>query len=433
MPHPRRRCWIRWRGLALVAAVMAGGAPASRADADPFTLQSALKLPDWMLLQVAFSAAPLANPVGGLTQTGAWVQQSSISLQLSRGLNRDPATWTELDHWAVNLDVDHTAGFWEYNTAVGTLFNLQSMAYPPGFWPSEATLERQAGNGWLNAKAGIISVTPEFIAVPILDLYVHASLNNTLNITYQDLPVNPYSSLGGVVTVKPSPDLNVRYGIFDATSTLPVSAALGGQPTLTAGGTGSIQMLQLDYSGPLLGQRSDQSIQLCPQNWSLLRDGARCEQPETVKTQLPKNLLRVGGYYSTDPLTGDGIYGSLTLRSGLPVGLDERVWIGASYSPNRDLDVGPTYVAGGLVVQGLIPRRPQDLLVLGIGRAGLSDEADPNPTNAYEGMAELGYRVLLNENLQLQPNVQWIFNPSGAPGQSVADILAVGLRIDLNF
>ena len=66
----------RWRqtGLGLALALL-GALPGlqprpARADAAPFTLQSALKLPDWINLQVAFSGEPLFNPVGGLTATG---------------------------------------------------------------------------------------------------------------------------------------------------------------------------------------------------------------------------------------------------------------------------------------------------------------------------------------------------------------------------
>jgi len=419
----------------LIAALIGWWPAVASAEPDPLTLQAALKLPSWMNLQVAFSAEPLFNPVGGLEQTGAWVQQTSIDLELSRGLSRDTSQWKELDHWAVNLSVNHTAGDNTYNSSVGALFPLQNVAYPPGFWLTEATLERQAGNGWLNAKAGILALNPDFIQVPILNLYVHASLNNTLNITNNDLPVNPYSALGGVVNIKPSQDLSLRFGLYDLSSTLPLAQWLGVQPNLSAAGQGTTQIVQIDYTGSGLAPRADQQLQACAQTWALVRNFPRCEQPTTVKNQLPGGLISVGAFNSTDSNSGDGVYGSVTLRSGLPLGLDERVWIGASYSPNRDQDFAPTFVAGGLVVQGPFPKRPLDLLVVGIGRAGLSSDADPFPTSSYEGMAELGYRVRLSETLQLQPTLQWIFNPS-APndsGQPTPGILAAGLRIDLNF
>ena len=420
---------------ALIAAVLCGAPPSARADADPPTLQSALKLPGWMQLQVAFSGEPLFNPVGGVTQSGAWVQQTSMDLELSSGLSRDTSQWTELDHWIANFNVNHTTGNQLYNTTIGALFPLQQVAYPPGFWLSEASLERDHGRGWLGLKAGILSMNPDFIEVPILNLYVHSSLNNTLNIVNTDLPINPYASPGAVVSLHPSKDLKIRYGIFDIGTTVEVAQWLGVQPNITDGIYGSSQVLQLDYSSTALAPKPEQPVKVCRENFALVRSHHRCKQPSTVANQLPGGLLRLGGITSTDSQTGEGVYGSLTLRSGLPIGLDERVWIGGAYSPNRDEDFAPTFVGGGMVVQGIVPKRPLDLLVMGIGRGGLSNEVEPYLTSSYEGMAELGYRVMINPSLQLQPTVQWIFNPSGPTntGQPVPGILAAGLRLDVNF
>ena len=72
---------------------------------------------------------------------------------------------------------------------------------------------------------------------------------------------------------------------------------------------------------------------------------------------------------------------------------------------------------------------PLDVALLGIGRGGLSNQLSDSP---YEGMLELGYRVQFNESLNLQPTLQWIFNPSGAL-QSVPGILAAGMQIQLTF
>ena len=154
--------------------------------------------------------------------------------------------------------------------------------------------------------------------------------------------------------------------------------------------------------------------------------------PTTVANQLPGGLLSIGAYNSTDPLTGDGIYGSLTLKTRLPIGLADRLWVGASYSPNNSVDFAPMFVGGGLVVQGLVPKRPLDLVVFGIGRGSLSKRAQPYFTSSYEGMAELGYMVMLSETVQVQPTLQWIFNPSGT-NQPVPGILGAGLQISLNF
>ena len=126
---------------------------------------------------------------------------------------------------------------------------------------------------------------------------------------------------------------------------------------------------------------------------------------------------------------GNGVYGSITLPSGLPLGLADRLWIGGFYSPDASLDVAPTYVGGGLVVQGPLPGRPLDVALIGIGRGGLSNQLS---SSAYEAMIELGYRIQLNESFNLQPTLQWIFNPSGA-SEPVPGILAAGMQLQLNF
>ena len=444
----------RWRlkrlgcGLGLVATLVAGGAgaPAARAETNAtavspstlFTLHSALKLPDWMQLEVAISAQPLFNPMGGIVNSGAWVQQTSVELQLNRGLTRDSSQWREFDHWALNFTGNHTTGNFSYGSEIGAIFPLQSTSFPPGFWLTEASVERQAGNGRLNLKAGVLPLNPDFMEAPILNFYVHSSLNSTLNIQSKDLPINPYSSVAGVVNLRIQNDLNLRAGLYTlnnitAFSSYPLASFEGFQANVSGSGNGSVQFLQLDYTGSGLAPPQSKPVRACSQPWALVRSVPRCKEPTTVANQLPGGLLSVGAYKSTDPQTGEGIYGSLTLRTGLPVGLAERVWVGSAFSPNATVDFAPTFVGGGLVVQGAVPKRPLDVLVFGIGKGGFSAQAPPNLTSAYEAMAELGYMVMLNETVQLQPTLQWIFNPSGGSGKPVAGILAAGLQVNVNF
>ena len=417
------------------AAQSAGSKPvANKPAAKPHrpTLQKLLQLPHWAQLQLAISADPLFNPVGGLQSTGTWVQQGSIDLQLSSGLAKPSSQWKEGDHWGLNLNVSHVAGNDALNTEIGALFPLQVVADPPGFWLGEATVERKAAGSGLGVKGGILSLDPDFAAVPIASLYVHASLNNTLNISNNDLPINPYTAVGGVVTLEPSKVLQLRLGLYSLASVVPVSGWLGAQPSLASQGSGTAQIVQLNYTGSSLAPAADQPLTACGPSWALVRDRPRCPKHTTIHNQLPGGLISVGAFNTADPQSGDGIYGSITVRSGLPLGLDDRVWIGASYSPNRAVDFAPTFVAGGLVVQGLVPGRAEDVVLLGLGRGGLSAEAAPYPTSSYEGMVELGYRVALNQTVQLQPTLQWIINPSGA-NQPVPGILALGMRIDVNF
>jgi porin len=87
--------------------------------------------------------------------------------------------------------------------------------------------------------------------------------------------------------------------------------------------------------------------------------------------------------------------------------------------------VNVSFLGAGLLIQGIVPRRPLDLLVLGAGRAAGLGTGD-------EGMVELGYQWQINRNLALQPTLQWIIHPSGA-SPTPPGILAAGLQISLTF
>jgi porin len=378
-----------------------------------------------MQLEVSVTAEPLFNPHGGERSAGSWIQQGTLNLNLSSGLNKASTDWRERDHWQLSVTVNHDAGDATYNSAIGALFPLQQVAYPTGFSLTQLSIERQGGNGWLSVKGGILPINPDFVEVPVLGNYVHSAFNNTLNITVAGLPINPYNALGGVVTAQATPELSLRYGLFDLSSTQPMSRWLG----LSDGGigpnTGVAQFLQLDLQPRAM---SAQALPACRTAQGVVRWSPRrgiCAKPLSVENQLPDGLLSLGGFLTST--NGNGIYGSLTVPTGLPLGLSDRLWLGASYAPDRSQVIAPSFVGGGVVVQGALPGRPLDVAILGIGRGGLSNQLT---RSAYEGVMELGYRIQLNRNLGLQPTLQWIVNPSGAP-RPVPGILAAGVQLQL--
>ena len=423
------------RGLPalLVALALAGHGRAAAQEPEPEnlalasdwpTLQTLLQLPDWMDLQFSVTAEPLFNPIGGERSAGSWIQQSTLELNLGAGLNQPSSSWTEFDHWQLRVVVNHDAGDGFYNSAIGALFPLQQVAYPAGFYGTEASIERKAGEGWLSFKAGILPLNPDFVEVPVLGNYVHSSFNNTLNIFVADLPISPFSAFGGVVSAHPSKEITLRYGLFDLSSTDTISRWLG----LTDGGVGpdvgTAQFLQVDLEPASM---SAAPLQACRTERGVQRRRGPCSAPVSVQNQLPNGLVSLGGFHTSE--NGNGVYGSVTLPSGLPLGLADRLWIGGSYSPDSSLDLAPTFVGGGLVIQGPLPSRPLDVALFGIGRGGLSNQLSTSP---YEAMLELGYRIQFNESFNLQPTLQWIFNPSGA-AQPVPGILAAGVQVQLNF
>jgi porin len=354
-------------------------------------------------------AEPMANPTGGLSSMGSWMQQSTASLKAGGGVNKHSYQWSEADHWQLNLELNHYAGNPLYGQEIGAIFPLQEVAHGDGFWMSEVSLQRKAGTGWLGLKAGVLSLNPDFIAAPVLDYYVHSALNNTLNITINDLPINPYAAAGGVVAIEAQEDLSLRYGLFNLSSSLPVASWLGSKQEMPSVGEGWAQLLQVTYTPKWLT--------------------AATQQSPSSAVRLPEGLLQAGSYITSGD--GYGLYGTASWSSPLPLGRDHRLWVGANVSIDDRTDLSPVFWGGGVISQGVLPGRPEDLLMLGFGRSSLQQNPSAGQTSSYEGLVELGYQLQLNGWLTLKPSLQWIVHPG--PRGDVPGIVATGLQIGLKF
>jgi carbohydrate-selective porin OprB len=96
---------------------------------------------------------------------------------------------------------------------------------------------------------------------------------------------------------------------------------------------------------------------------------------------------------------------------------------------NSDVQQIPVFYAGGWVGKGLFWDRPDDMVVLGFSHASWSPSV---PTDqGWESIVQLGYQVAFGDNVTLQPNLQWVFNPSGTG--SVPDALVLGMQMSFLF
>jgi len=388
----------------LSSRVLAEDTPPLEQAAPWFSLQNNLDLPDWIQFSLQTQAEPMLNPSGGTKQTRNWIQQTVGSIAIGSGLKKETKLWSEIDHWRLDTSVNFYNGNPNFNSEIGAYIPLQQVAHESGFWLTQATLSRSSGDGLLGIKGGILSINPDFIYSPIYDYYIHSSLNNTLNLSINDMPVNPLAAIGGVVELKPGRDLSMRYGLFDLASTRPIATSLGDKPQSNIGGDGLVQLLQVSYSPQWLA-------------------------PAKPGSQLPSGTLQLGGYSTNNDQDGSGINGSFNFSTGLALGLDHRFWIGSNYSFNSSNNTTPTFISAGFLSQGILTSRPFDVLILGFGRSGFSPTIAAG--QSYEGVIELGYQFQLNPTLNLQPAVQWIINPGGAA--NTTGIFATTLQITLNL
>jgi porin len=117
-------------------------------------------------------------------------------------------------------------------------------------------------------------------------------------------------------------------------------------------------------------------------------------------------------------------------------------------SPN-DRNLISVYADAGLAYKGLIPSRDNDTTGLAVGYARIGDRArglDQDtqvfsnplfPIRSEEVVVELTYQAQITPWLTLQPDLQYVFNPSGrvlnADGNLRGNALILGLRSAVTF
>ena len=377
--------------------------------------------PQWLDLNLDFTAQPVVGVSGGQDPSASsWMQQISAELTLGAGLNKDPSSWTPLDHWQIQLGLSQLTGNTTLNQQLGTSYPLQSLVTPTGTWFTQASLARLEGENQIDwsMNAGVISIEDNLMEIPSLNYYINDTLNTPYNLSVTGLPIAPLTATGAQIGWHHKQLGSFDYGYYNLNQTHQIAASLGVTP-LTPKLEGSLQIVQ--WSINPLANSQDTTIKESEQN-------------------LPDPLIQLGGYFSNTHLdvsantnpgdgTNNGIYGTVTWPLSLPIGENNLIWISSSLSHNPNNNPLISYTAGGLLSQGVLPGRPLDVLAVGFNRNGFSQSITPN--QSYEGVLELNYTIQISESLQIQPLMQWIINPSGIGSEPT--IWATGAQINLSI
>ena len=399
----------------------------------PSELPVILGLPDWLDFSLDFTAEPMSGLSGGGKDpsSSSWFQQTSLGITLGTGLRKDPQFWNELDHWQVQVGFNQYEGNADLSEQLGSFFPLQTLVSPQGFWITKAALIKVAKQKTIDwtFQAGVISFGDSIMRVPALDNYINYTINTPYNIAIVGFPVSPFSSLGGQIGIVHQHLGVFEYGYYQLDASQQMAASLGVNPQIPKV-NGDVQVVQWSIN-PLSDQINLKSDLIVERE-----SGAN----ETIQRELPKPLLQLGGYMGTTELKtndakqlGDGInngiYGSIIWPVELPIGIDNRVWLSGTISTTPENNPLQSYAAGGWLSQGILPGRPLDVLALGLSLNNFSPTITPNKD--YEGAIELNYTVQISDQVQFQPLMQWILNPSGTGSSS--GIWATGAQLNVSL
>ncbi|MFM7264609.1 MAG: carbohydrate porin [Cyanobium sp.] len=366
-----------------------------------------------MDLDLTLTADPLQGNAPGGIISGAWIQQLVIEAHFGTGLARNKPPWREIDHWLLSLGLSQYSGDPNLNIALDTAFPLQTTAHPVGLWLTEAAIERRAAGGTMTVKAGVMPLNPEFVETPVLNSYIHAALNNTLNLNTAGVPINPFATPAVMAQLRLWEGSELGIGQFWLAPVAGIAALFGVTPQQVTDG-GTLQILQWSLND-LPG-----STGLAK---PLLTNG------QTINRQLPTPRLLLGGYNSSGSQTNRVLYGVATLATNLPFALDHRFWLGFNRGLNAANNPNPSFLAGGLLSQGVVPGRPLDVLAIAYGSTSFSSQLTPGL--ASEGVLEVNYTLPVSRQLTIQPVVQWILNPAGNSTRRA--VVAGGMQLSLSF
>ena len=253
-------------------------------------------------------------------------------------------------------------------------------------------------------KVGILDLNADFDANDTASLFINSAHGVGPDISGSGpagAPVWPLGTAGIVAQTKLRPDLTVQAGVFN----------------------GVPRDQDHPHAFAAIGHNRDDGVLSIGQaDWIFAKDVRVAVGVWHNSAKLP----------ALDPDTTamvsgqTGLYG--VIEGAIP-GLEKtRGWIRLGGVEPKASTLS-AYFGAGLVRQGLIPGRPDDLIGISVARAQLSKGARRSDENlgSAETAIELTYAVQINEHLAIQPDLQYIIHPGG--DRTLDDALVIGVRL----
>ena len=362
----------------LAGLLAAGGVHADVEDVKPVTFGAVV------------TAETLDNLQGGRDQ-GAW---GEANLDLT-------AAWKGSANWEAYgyILVDAHGGFsGRYSGDTQTVSNIDTV---PGTRLFEAWARHTSTGEHFVTTLGVVNLNGIFDTQPTGGVFLNASNGIGPDYSQSGPSIFPFSGLGVVEEWRITDGLRWRSGVFDG---------VPGDP----------------------GHRTV-FVSL------MLHKAEGLHLVTEVEGDFKDGFVKLGAWRDTaaaDRLDGGGAghkagaYAQLGLtltheHDDAAQGLSGWVRLGTASQAVLNLS---GYAGGGLVYTGLLPHRDHDLLGLSLARAAFGDPYRLlNPgQRAAETTLEATYQYEVKAGTTLQPDLQWIRHPSGAP--DVKDALVIGVR-----
>ena len=361
-------------------------------------------------------AEVFGNPSGGMRKGVITDGLVNLPLDLDLAKMSDNAVTDLTFH--VNAEYIYGSGLSE--DFVGDFSNTSNIAGYNSIRLQELWLQKWFWEKRISVKVGNMAVDTEFFQSASASLFINGTFgaftfiaNNVPN-----APVYPVASPGVRIQFLPTSKFYVMAGVYgqDVNSDPATNNQNGTRFALTD----SSGMLIMTEAGFLLNQ-----------------------SPNDIGLQ---GTYRLGSFVHTDDSTrfrdggnggtGYGVYGVMDqqLYSKADHVISFFVRSGGAPSSTNFVDY---YVDSGFNFAGFVPGRDNDVFGLAIARSHVSSDfsdsqvAIGNPSSSAETVLEATYKAQLATWWSVQPDIQYIIDPSGVSGSHNA--LVLGLRTTLAF
>ena len=256
---------------------------------------------------------------------------------------------------------------------------------------------------WLVLKGGWLRPQREFIDQPLSKLFLNNAINSAKGLGGNIPFSSSFSTWGGTITTKPVDWQYTKAGLFMA------------YPGATS----------FNNNGVMFQGSSNSSLN---DLFFMIETGFT---PEIGEAKLPGKYAprfgksKYGFYWQADQmLYREPSSGEELTDQGL------HLFTLVTFAPPYN-GTYPFYAQGGLVYEGLIPKRNKDELYggLGVGTYDQTDEdnADRNYTMVLEG----GYKFRINGWSFASPYIQYLIQPDGS--REVGNATVLGVQVGINF
>ncbi|MFE1597954.1 carbohydrate porin [Methylobacterium sp. ID0610] len=369
----------------------------------------------------------LGNATGG-ARRGA-IAEGRLDVQVDMDLEK-LAGWTGAAIHANAYQI-HGTGLSRYY--VDNLITVSAIEALPASRLYEAWFEQKLFDGRLALRAGQLAADTEFAVSQTGTLFINSTFgwpNIMAVILPSGGPIYPLATPGARIKLMPNRNLSFQAGLYDGDPAGPVRPGLDPDPqrrnrTGTSFRTGdpALAIAEISYAYNIDKGSTGEPGTVTLGGWyhfgrftSLDRDTAGRALADPATTGIGRRFRGNTGIY--------GIIDQTIYREPDDPNDGASVFLRLSGSPG-DRNLLDLYLDAGIAYKGLFPGRSDDTLGLAFALSRVAPgarQADLDgilfsgigqPRRSAEAVLEATYQAVLGPGITLQPDIQYVFKPSG--------------------